>query len=467
MNLFDTIHKDLFAVLASPNRRLYADALEVLYEVYCDHLKIPEEQYFRRLYARLDNQLQEANFEDEDIEQEELENIQGRTRFLIRKLHSRGWFDKERDRDFNFYITLPPYSIQLLELFHALRNQDIVRGDSFVYSTFSSLKVSASSEYAKEKMLAVYLAYDNTQSLIKLLKTVYHSIKRFFQLQIAMKDVNHVLAAHFDNFGQQVIEAHIRPLKIKDSVPKYRIPIQNILREWADDKELLDEMAAQAFLDQRGDSPQACRQDICSKLFWVLEQYDRIERDYLDEIDQQIRRYTRATTQKIEALMNRDQNTRGNLQYLLTALGEKETADRTLDALEGTFSLYQQSYLSSRSLDYRRKPRKRSKETDLPMEDDEPSDEMIAQAEALVDQRYARSAVQAYMEERFGQSDSYASSDLPLDNDHDYILSLLAVLQADQADSFYGISHKQGSHIHGPYQIPQLDFVRKHTEKKV
>ena len=42
MNLFERIPTELFSVLASPNRALYADALDVLWEAYRDNLKIPE-----------------------------------------------------------------------------------------------------------------------------------------------------------------------------------------------------------------------------------------------------------------------------------------------------------------------------------------------------------------------------------------------------------------------------------------
>ena len=73
-------------------------------------------------------------------------------------------------------------------------------------------------------MAAIYSAYYNTQSLINLLQMVYHNVKHYFQMQIDMQEVNEVLAAHFNDFGQKVVEAYIRPLKIKDSVPKYRVP---------------------------------------------------------------------------------------------------------------------------------------------------------------------------------------------------------------------------------------------------
>ncbi len=197
---------------------------------------------------------------------------------------------------------------------------------SYVFNTYSSLKVAHESGSVYEKMSAVYSAYDNTGALINLLQMVYHNVKHYFQMQIDMQDVNRVLASHFNDFGQKVIEAYIRPLKIKDSVPKYRVPIQSVLRNWAEDDALLLAMANAALQDKRGDSVEKCRADLLRKIFWIDERYDNMEHDYLDEIDAQVRRYTRAATQKVENLTNRDQNVRGNLNTLLTALSRNRRA---------------------------------------------------------------------------------------------------------------------------------------------
>ena len=197
---------------------------------------------------------------------------------------------------------------------------------SYVFNTYSSLKVAHESGSVYEKMSAVYSAYDNTGALINLLQMVYHNVKHYFQMQIDMQDVNQVLASHFNDFGQKVIEAYIRPLKIKDSVPKYRVPIQSVLRNWAEDDALLLAMANTALQDKRGDSVEKCRADLLRKIFWIDERYDNMEHDYLDEIDAQVRRYTRAATQKVENLTNRDQNVRGNLNTLLTALSRNRRA---------------------------------------------------------------------------------------------------------------------------------------------
>ena len=46
MKLFDAVPSDLFSVLASPNRVIYSDALDVLYEAYQEGLRIPEDRLY-------------------------------------------------------------------------------------------------------------------------------------------------------------------------------------------------------------------------------------------------------------------------------------------------------------------------------------------------------------------------------------------------------------------------------------
>lgn len=300
MKFFEAVPSELFSPLASPNRILYADALDVLYAAYQENLKIREDVLYSMLRGRLEQELADATFEDEDIDEEELRDISGRARFLIRKLCSKGWFEKERGDDFEEYITIPNYSSRLLELFHQLRDDSPARGYSYVFGTFSVLKTADDSNNAYDKMTALYSAYDNTTALISLLQMVYHNVKHYFQTQINMQDVNQVLAAHFNDFGQKVVEAYIRPLKIKDSVPKYRVPIQSVLRRWEEDDTLLIAMANEALRDKRGKTLEDCRADLLRKIFWIEERYDNLEKDYLEEIDTQVRRYTRAATQKIK-----------------------------------------------------------------------------------------------------------------------------------------------------------------------
>ena len=461
MKLFDAVPNELFSVLASPNRSLYADALDVLYESYQENLKIPEETLYSMLRGKLEQQLAEATFEGEDIDEEELRDVSGRARFLIRKLNSKGWLEKQRGDDFNEYITVPGYSSRLLELFHQLRDDSPMRGYSYVFGTYSALKVASEGTSVYDRMAAVYSAYDNTQSLIKLLQMVYHNVKHFFQLQINMQQVNTVLASHFDDFGQKVVEAYIRPLKIKDSVPKYRVPIQKILTGWLEDDALLTAMSNAALQDRRGSDLNACRSDLLRKIFWVKERYDNIEHEFLDEIDQQVRRYTRATTQKIENLTNRDHNVRGNLNYLLTALSRNRRASELVEQIQPAFQLYEQSFLSEKSVWYRKRPGKRTKAAPVLIQEGEIDPEMARQAQLLLHSEYGRSEIAANVEQWLGEAEVCYSEDLNLEDDKAYIMSLLAVLTGGDRSSTYTVRELEGVYSENGYAIPRLQIKRR------
>ena len=465
MRLFDVVPSELFSVLASPNRVLYSEALDVLYQAYRENLKIPEDTLYSMLRSRMERQLAEATFEGEDIDEEELRDISGRARFLIRKLCGKGWFEKERGDDFEEYITVPGYSSQILELFHQLQDDRPARGFSYVYNTYSSLKVANEEGDVNDKMRSVYNAYDNTEALIKLLQMVYHNVRHYFQKQIEMQEVNEVLASHFDAFGRNVVETYLRPLKIKDSAPKYRVPIQTILTGWLEDDALLGAMANAALQDRRGATWEACRSDLMRKMFWVQERYDCLEHDYLDEIDRQVRRYTRATTQKLENLTNRDQNVRGNLNYLLTALSRNRRASELTERIQPAFQLYEQSFLSERSLWHRKRPVKRTRAEPVRIEDSVLDEEAAAQALRLLRTEYGRAEVAAYIERWLGESGVCFSKDMKLVDDKAYIMSLLAVLTGSDAGAIHTVKELDGAYSENGYTIPQLQIERREGKK--
>ena len=220
-------------------------------------------------------------------------------------------------------------------------------------------------------------------------------------------------------------------------------------------------MAQSAYQDKRAPSMNACRDDLLRKVFWIKEQFDSIEHDYLDEIDRQVRRYTRATTQKIENLTNRDQNTRGNLNCLLNALSRNKRSGALVEKMQPYFQLYEQSFLSERSLWYRKRPGKRDRVAPVLLQDEVPNKEAWEEAEELFKAKYGRSAVKAYMEALLAGQDIGYISGISLADDYDYIMSLLSVMGSDDTDTFYTAEELPGSYSSGLYTIPQIKFARR------
>ena len=141
-----------------------------------------------------------------------------------------------------------------------------------------------------------------------------------------------------------------------------------------------------------------------------------------------MRRYTRAATQKIENLTNRDQNIRGNLHTVLTALSRNRRAADLVDTIQPVFRLYEQTCLSESSLWYRKRPGKRTKAAPVLVQETEADTAAAAKAAALLRSEYGRGAIAAYVQGWLGESDVCRSEDIPLENDKDYLMRLLAVL---------------------------------------
>ena len=137
------------------------------------------------LRSRLEQQLADATFEGEDIDEEELCDVSGRARFLKTSFAARAGSKRSAAQTFEEYITVPGCSSRLLgAVAIALRDDSPARGYSVcVRHLFRASKVrprAHESDSVYDKMAAVYGAYDNTRALINLLQMVYHNVKHYF-----------------------------------------------------------------------------------------------------------------------------------------------------------------------------------------------------------------------------------------------------------------------------------------------
>ena len=120
MKFFEAVPGELFSPLASPNRTLYADALDVLYTAYRENLKIREDTLYSMLRSRLEQQLADATFEGEDIDEEELRDILERGEAVERCIRA-GQDRTEADRDFHAAIVRAAHNefmVRLLPVIH-------------------------------------------------------------------------------------------------------------------------------------------------------------------------------------------------------------------------------------------------------------------------------------------------------------------------------------------------------------
>ena len=121
MSLYDIIPENLFSVLASKNKGLYCNALFVVLESFKAHLKIPKDELSLMIQSRLENDIDTADFGEEDVNENET-GLSGKAHFLIRKLKETGWIIVEYEDDFKEYVTVPNFSYKIMQTLFDITN---------------------------------------------------------------------------------------------------------------------------------------------------------------------------------------------------------------------------------------------------------------------------------------------------------------------------------------------------------
>ena len=136
-----------------------------------------------------------------------------------------------------------------------------------------------------------------------------------------------------------------------------------------------------------------------------------------------------------------------------------------LQQIQPIFQLYEQTYLSSKSLWYRKRPGKRAKSAPVPVEESGLDSDARIQAEQLLHSAYGRAAVTEYVESWLGTEGICYSKDMALENDKAYIMSLLAVLASTDRASTFTVKELGGRFKENAYEVPQLQISRKEAKK--
>lgn len=465
MELYNVIPDNLFSVLASKNKKLYANALFVVLDAFKQHLKISKDELVSMISSKLDDEIVEADFSEEELLENE-RTISGKSHFLVRKPKSTGWILVETESDFQEYVTVPGFSYRIIQLLYDIANISESENFAYVYSTYSSLKTANDTRDPYEMITALNDGAEKTEKLVESLKSVYHSISYYNQMLIDTLNVNNVLHSHYEIYQEEIVSRILRPLKIKDSVPKYKMPIQLILKSWLVDNDALETMIVYLTTTQSDINQDDCRTNILSKIHYIIDTYENLDREFISVIDRRNRQYTKATTQKIEYLINSDQSVKGNLISLLKMLSDENYSQNVCEKLSESFELYELSYINDDSLYERKKAAKRSRNSELIMTDESLDFEIKAKAMAMqiMNNKYSKKNVAAFVNKILGDRKEISTNDFEISDDDTYIMTLLSVVQANDKSSAYSVEIKNELVKSATYEIPLITYKRRNIK---
>src|SRR5690554_6239202 len=168
MRFYDVFPENFYTVFTSLNKKIYADALMVLWNVYKNSPIVTKEDLVASLISNLETQILELEGEDGPLILDD--NLSSRAHFIVRKFLETGWLEREQDaKNFTEQFILPVYASKFLSLVDDLLHGKSVEYNGFVYSTYSILKTAdeEKDEYMYDGLRQAYQLTENLQNSLR------------------------------------------------------------------------------------------------------------------------------------------------------------------------------------------------------------------------------------------------------------------------------------------------------------
>ncbi|HEY8528454.1 MAG TPA: Wadjet anti-phage system protein JetA family protein [Paenibacillaceae bacterium] len=270
MNLFEVLPERFFWLLTGPNKRLYAEAVLLLYEqsqrerfgirydIMRDLLQelIETQRELGVAYNPEEEEVAEAERAVQQLTLEDAARMQAN--MMLRRLEALKWIDVEDRDQFQRYIVLPHYSSRILAVLKELVEARSVEYQRFAFTTYQIL---TGQEAKLRPCFALREALEMTLQFRQELIALYNNMKHHMEQVVRKMTIQEVLDHHFDTYKSQIVDKSYHRLKTSDHVSRYRFQILQSVRDWLLDRELMEQTtpakaaasAGQAY--RGGDSP--------------------------------------------------------------------------------------------------------------------------------------------------------------------------------------------------------------------
>ena len=215
--------------------------------------------------------------------------------YLLRRLETTGWIEREQHADYSETITLPDYAFTLLEALRKIQEQKPHEFSGQLY-TAHQLITAAETNMDFSPALAVTQAYENVRQLVRGLSELNQNIRRYVERATREQQISDLLRLQFDDYSQS-LGASYHALKTSDHVSRYRRDIIERLQNWQMDSEWLIGAANELALQSRL-SPAQAEQTLAGYLQFIIHQLEGLD-PLLADIDQRHAQYLRTSLRQI------------------------------------------------------------------------------------------------------------------------------------------------------------------------
>ncbi|SOC24091.1 hypothetical protein SAMN05880501_11691 [Ureibacillus xyleni] len=435
--LFMHIPENFFSILSGKLKELHTDLLFLIYEQYKKSIFVIDRDVIVDLFIEY---FETHDMEYADEEDNNLRDAKERAFHYISKFNHHGWITQEHYLDYSVKISIPDYSIKMLETFHKISTGYQMEFSGHVLSIYQNLMGEEGQTY-----VAIHQAYQTTKELTDGLKGLNHNIKKYTEKLLDVDDIKEILKQIFDEYELKVLGSHYYRLKSSDHISKYRTKIIKKVRDFSFNHVLVAEQARLMAKDKF--SP-----DISTAESEIFEWLDAIERSFgmmdeiLGEIDSRNQKYHRVATQRVKMKVGQTQNFSSKINKILLYLSEqiKENGDRKLidEEFSSQIQLFKQESLEESSYKYPSQARPKINPTAVQMpiiNTDIKQKKMDKFKERLKEEKTIKD-INSYVNKVMQDKRELTLSEFPMDNKEEWVNLIYSILYSKSKKANYSLS---------------------------
>ncbi|MGN1344291.1 MAG: Wadjet anti-phage system protein JetA family protein, partial [Traorella sp.] len=412
-NFFEVVPENFFNIFAGSYRKSAAECLTLLYKKTSEGFSFSISKEDAIIY--IEDYFQSTNQNILDEENNVLKAHEAAL-YLIRRFKYYGWCDEVIEENYQTYIHLQDYAVEILKTLSSLTKDTTVEYSGYISTIYDILK----SFKTQKDAIRIEQVYENTELLFNKLSSLNTNIKKYIQKLLKDKNKDDLVALMnmlLDDYQSKIVDRAYYNLTTKDHPEKYRQEIIDRIIEILNDEKTMDLLTRQ-LMERKDIEYNDGYQTLIHQLEYVIDHFENIN-DILDEINQKNHKYVSSALSRITFLLDVHQNIEGKINHLIKAV------DNEIIQGEELFKFYE---ISNAQLESLYTPRRKSENIQLSeiqeSEIDETKLEEFKEKLARY-QKFSKTGIQDYINHSLGNQNQIQANELSLATNADFTLSIL------------------------------------------
>ncbi len=458
--MFHIIPENFFVPLSSPNRLVYWECISRLFAIMEHQLSFGVEREV--LVEELEFYFNQENAAQLVEEEFTANDSRGRANGILRRLEYYGWIEVETDKSYVQRVNFKEYAVKVIKTLLDIADGKQIEYQGYIYTIYSLVM----GDMDKPGIMLMQI-WENTDFLITGLKNLNSNIKHYIDDLTRHSTVAEIMDALFNDYITNIVDKAYHRLLTSDNVSKFRPEIIQRLEEKSHNESYVNSAAAE-IASIREISVEEGKEQIYHYLHEIIEAFRGMD-DILQEINQKNTQYQRAAINRAKFLLAGNEDVRGQLKELLIGINEeinRENMDLSgiyrIDFLEDLVRIYQCSILENNSLylAVEGKGEFTPKALDTQEPDEELRQEKMRKMAEKIQKVISVEKIQDYVNRQMEGKDEIEASQLPLENEDDFIKLIYVRLYGQRKNMGYAIETTTQREVNG-YRFKDFRIRRK------